>query len=258
VLQAALFLALLGASAMLAQVPTVNPHATSADRVSGEKIFRSHCAPCHGVRGTGGLGPNLTTGTFFHGSSDADLYRNISEGIVGTAMPGVFFEGTQVWQVVAFVRALSQSAGGASPTGNPAHGEQVFRAQGCGGCHLVRGQGGVRGPDLSVIGSQRSADHLRESIIDPSAKVAPEYWVAKIITRDGASHNGFVMNQDTYMVQILDFARGLEAIARSEFKDFGIDRSSSMPSFKGKLSASDLDDLVSYLVSLRRQAMRSE
>jgi len=178
--------------------------------------------------------------------------------IATSAKPGVFFDGTQVWQVVAFVRSLSQSAGGASARGNAAHGEQVFRAQGCGGCHLVRGQGGVRGPDLSVIGSQRSAEYLRESIVDPNAKVAPEYWVAKIITRDGASHSGFVMNQDTYIVQILDFTRGLEAIPRTEFKDFGIDRSSSMPSLEGKLSASDLDDLVSYLVSLRRQPMRSE
>jgi putative heme-binding domain-containing protein len=257
-LLANLFIALLGAGAALAQVPAVNPHATPADRASGEKIFRSHCAPCHGVKGTGGLGPNLTTGTFFHGSSDTDLYRNIGEGILGTAMPGVFFDGTQVWQLVAYVRSLSQSAGAASVKGNPSHGEQVFRSQGCGGCHLVRGQGGVMGPDLSVIGSQRSADYLRESIVDPNAKVSPDYWVAKIITRDGVSHSGFVMNQDTYMVQILDFNRGLESLSRNDFKDFGINRSSSMPSFSGKLSASDLDDLVSYLASLRRQPMRSE
>ena len=257
-MQAARFIAVFGGVAALAQVPATNPHATPADRAAGEQIFRSHCAPCHGIKGTGGLGPNLTTGTFFHGGSDADLYRNIGEGIVGTAMPGVFFDGTQVWQLVAFVRSLGQSAGAVSARGNASHGEQLFRTQGCGGCHLVRGQGGIRGPDLSVIGSQRSAEYLRESLVDPNAKVAPEYWVAKIITRDGASHTGFVMNQDTYMVQILDFTRGLESVSRADFKDFGVDRSSSMPSFRGKLGDSDLDDLVSYLSSLRRQPVRSE
>jgi putative heme-binding domain-containing protein len=241
-------------SVVAAQGQISNPHATAADRAAGAKIFRSHCAPCHGVKGTGGLGPNLTTGSFFHGGSDADLYRNIGEGIAGTAMTGVFFDGAQVWQIVAFVRSLSQTAAPGSVAGNAGRGEQLFRRQGCIGCHLVRGEGGVKGPDLSVIGSQRSAEHFRESILDPNAKVSPEFWVAKIITKDGASHSGFVMNQDTYMVQILDFSKGLQSLSRSDFKDFGIDRSSAMPSYRGKLSETELDDLVSYLVSLKRRS----
>jgi putative heme-binding domain-containing protein len=228
-----------------------NPHATAADRTAGSKIFRSHCAPCHGVKGTGGLGPNLTTGSFFHGGSDADLYRTISEGIAGTAMTGVFFDGTQVWQIVAFVRSLDQAGGGSVP-GIASRGGQLFRQQGCIDCHLARGEGGIKGPDLSVIGSKRSAEHLRESILDPNAWVSPEFWVAKIVMKDGSSRSGFVMNQDTYMVQILDFSRGLQSLSRSDFKDFGIDRSSIMPSYQGKLSETELDDLVSYLMSLKR------
>jgi putative heme-binding domain-containing protein len=247
----ALPLALL--SVVTAQGQINNPQATAGDRAAGAKIFRSHCAPCHGVKGTGGLGPNLTTGSFFHGGSDAELYRNISEGIVGTAMPGAFFDGAQVWQIVAFVRSLSQAGAPVSVVGNASRGEQLFRRQGCIGCHLVRGEGGVKGPDLSVIGSQRSAEHFRESVLDPNARVSPAFWVAKIITKDGSTHSGFVMNQDTYMVQILDFSKGLQSLSRSDFKDFGIDRSSAMPSYRSKLSATELDDLVSYLLSLKRQ-----
>src|SRR6266852_6228085 len=60
------------------------------DHVSaGAKIFRSHCAECHGLKGEGGRGPNLQTGVFFHGGADADLFLNITDGISGTAMPGV-------------------------------------------------------------------------------------------------------------------------------------------------------------------------
>src|SRR6266702_63860 len=91
-----------------AQEPSVNPHNTAADRAAGARIFRSHCAPCHGTKATGGAGPNLTTGVFFHGGADADLYRNIGQGIPGTAMPDQFFDGTQVWQIVAYVRSLSE------------------------------------------------------------------------------------------------------------------------------------------------------
>ena len=255
-MKAATLLTLL--SIFSAGAQTTNPHAAPADRESGAKIFRSHCGPCHGVRGSGGLGPDLTSGSFFHGSTDADLFRNIADGIPGTAMPGVFFEGTQVWQIVAFVRSLS-GAGEANPvTGDAARGQQLFRQKGCTGCHLVRGEGGIKGPDLSVIGSQRSAAYLRESILDPDSNVAQDFWVAKIITRDGTARSGFVMNQDTYSIQILDFSRGLLAIPRSEFKDFGIDRSSLMPSYKGKLADEELNDLVNYLMSLKRQTGRSE
>lgn len=255
-MKAAILLGLL--SILSAGAQATNPHATPADRDSGARIFRSHCASCHGVRGTGGLGPDLTRGTFFHGSSDADLFRNIAEGIPGTAMAGVFFEGTQVWQIVAFVRSLSGPAVASQPGGDAVRGQGQFRRLGCIGCHLVRGEGGVKGPDLSVIGSQRSAAHLRESILKPNSSVSPEFWVAKIMTMDGATHAGFIMNQDTYTVQILDFAVGLRAFQRNGFKDFGIDRSSIMPAFEGRIGEEDLNDLVIYLLSLRRQPVRSE
>ena len=102
---------------------------------------------------------------------------------------------------------------------------ELFQDSGCSGCHLVRGEGGVRGPDLSVIGSQRSVGHLRESIIDPGAEVVPEYWVAKIVTRDGSNRTGFILNQDSYAVQLLDFSGGLQRIERTS------SRISALPQF---------------------------
>lgn len=231
---------------------TARPQANAADRAAGEKIFRSHCASCHGLNGGGGSGPSLTTGIFYHGSTDADLYRNISEGIPGTAMPDQFFSSAQIWQIVAYVRGVSSRPVRPQVTGNGYKGAQLFRDKGCSGCHLVKGEGGVRGPDLSLIGSQRSVAYLRESITDPGRIVAPEYWVAKLVTSDGRSRSGFVLNQDSYAVQILDFDGGLQMIQRSDLKDFGIDRGSIMPSYKGKLSEAELDDLVAFLASLER------
>jgi putative heme-binding domain-containing protein len=234
-----------------------NPRNTAADREAGARIFRSHCANCHGLKGTGGTGPDLASGRFFHGSADADLYRNISEGVPNTAMPDTFFNGTQVWQIVAYVRSLSQQASHASLKGDRARGGELVKEKGCVGCHLIRGEGTVQGPDLSVIGSQRSPDFLRESIVDPSAHVAQEYRVAKIVAGDG-NHSGFLFNQDTYTVQILDFSKGLISIPRSSIKDFGIDSTSSMPSYKDRLTSAELDDIVSYLSSLRREKGATE
>ena len=203
-----------------------NPHSTPADVAAGAKIFRSHCAECHGLKGEGGRAPKLTTGVFFHGSTDADLFRNITDGIPGTAMPSVFFSQDQVWQIVAYVRSLSRTGGADRPPGDPARGARLFREKECMGCHLARGEGGVQGPDLSVIGSQRSVEHLRQAILDPNAKVLREHWVAKITHENGASYSGFVMNEDTHGVQILDFSRGLQSLAKRDFRKFEIDKSS--------------------------------
>ena len=244
------FLLLLLAAAPAARAQ--NPQATPAGRASGEKLFRGHCAGCHGAGGAGGSGPALNTGVFYHGSTDADVFRNISEGIPNTAMPDQFFNGVQVWQVVTYVRSLSAAPVRVTLPGDAGRGAALVKSKGCLGCHLVRGEGGVRGPDLSVIGSQRAAANLRESIVNPGARVAPEYWVAKLVTRDGKSHSGFLMNEDSYAVQILDFKDGLRMISRADFKDFGVDRSSIMPSFKDKLTAAELDDVIAYLASLRR------
>jgi putative heme-binding domain-containing protein len=240
------------AAISLARGQTARSPANGADRAAGEKIFRSHCASCHGLHGAGGSGPNLTTGVFYHGSTDQDLYRNISEGIPGTAMPDQFFSSAQLLQIVAYVRAISSTPVRPQLRGNARHGAELFRDKGCSECHLVRGEGKVRGPDLSLIGSQRSVEYLRESITNPGAAVAPDYWVAKIVTKDGRNHTGFIMNQDTYAVQLLDFEGGLQMVARSDFKDFGIDRGSIMPSYNGRLSDAELEDLVAFLASLER------
>ena len=249
---------LLSSCAALAQAPIANAHTTPADVTAGARTFRSHCAPCHGSSAQGGIGPNLAAGVFFHGNTDGDLFRNITEGIAGTAMPGTYFEDVQVWQVIAYIRSLGATAGAVPPpSGDPKRGEALFREKGCNGCHLVRGDGGIRGPDLSVVGSQRPADYIRESILDPDAKIQPGYRVAKVTLNNGISYSGFVMSEDTYLVRVLDFSKGLQSLPRSEFKTFDVDKNSSMPSFKGKLTGQEVDDLVRYLWSLKRQG-RSE
>src|SRR5437588_12837558 len=97
------------AAISLASGQAARSQPNEADRAAGERIFRSHCASCHGLNGAGGSGPSLTTGVFYHGATDEDLYRNISEGIPGTAMPDQFFSGAQIRQIVAYVRAISST-----------------------------------------------------------------------------------------------------------------------------------------------------
>ena len=55
---------------------------------SGELLFRTHCSPCHGVRGEGGKGPALNNTLLPRAPDDAALSGVITGGIPGTGMPG--------------------------------------------------------------------------------------------------------------------------------------------------------------------------
>src|SRR5689334_10130352 len=95
------------------------------DSAAGERLFRLHCAECHGVDGEGGAGPDLTRGMYRHGSTDAAIYRTISQGVPGTPMPANSLSDLQLWQIVRYVRAL---AGGTrvAVSGDRARGEELF------------------------------------------------------------------------------------------------------------------------------------
>ena len=41
----------------------------------------------------------------------------------------------------------------------------------CDACHIVKGEGGDLGPDLSTIGASRDAAQIRKSILDPNADI---------------------------------------------------------------------------------------
>ena len=241
----------LWAAALLAQQGEIrNPHTSPNDVAQGERTFRSHCSPCHGLKGEGGRGPNLAAGIFYHGSTDADLLRNISDGIDGTEMPGLFYSADRVWQVVAYIRSLN-AAPLVLSAATVAAGEALFKGKGCVNCHRVNGVGGRTGPDLSAIGKSRSVDHLRQSILDPNADVRQRYWVVTITDADGKKIDGFLMNEDTYTIQFIDNAGRLYSLEKASLESFKIDRVSKMPSYKDKLSDDELTPLVAYLSSLR-------
>jgi len=51
----------------------------------------------------------------------------------------------------------------------------IIRGAGCIGCHKIDGEGGAIGPDLTHVGSRLSGNLIRESILNPDAKVAKGY-----------------------------------------------------------------------------------
>ena len=72
--------------------------------------------------------------------------------------------------------------------GNVERGAQVFARSGaaaCSKCHRVKGQGADVGPELSQIGRKYEKKALLETIMNPSAGIAPEYYPYVVETDTG-------------------------------------------------------------------------
>ena len=71
------------------------------------------------------------------------------------------------------------------------------------------------------------------------------------MTRDGATISGRLLNQDTFTVQLLDTTGRLRLLDKSAIREFAILKESPMPSYKDKLNAQEIADLVTYLTTLK-------
>ena len=219
----------------------------------GKVLFDGHCSRCHGIGGTGGEGPSLALPVLRHAADDETLASVITNGIPDTDMPGNWMLGErEVQQVVQYVRSLSRAEPEAVP-GDSDRGRLVFEGKGaCNICHIVGGDGGALGPDLSNVGAVRGAAYLRESLVSPGKKVAQRYVLVRARTDDGREITGVRVNEDSFTVQVRDESGRFHSMSKLSLekleKRFG---ESLMPSYEGELSASELDDVVSYLASLR-------
>jgi putative heme-binding domain-containing protein len=191
---------------------------------------------------------------FYSGSSDQALFENIQRGIPGTEMPGIYHEGKQIWQLVAFVRSLAKTAAPGSITGDPHRGQALYKQHGCNACHFIAGEGARLGPDLTYIGSARSVAYLKESILNPKAMVSSAWWPLEVTGKDGKVSSGYLLGEDSFHIRMIDQSEKLRSFARTELTR--IDRAkgeSRMPSYAGKFSDSELNDLLAYLSGLRRK-----
>ena len=181
-MRATLAAALLGGVTLhlWAQVPapaaadqTRNPLSGDPQAITkGAVLFRQECVYCHGVGARGGMrGPDLTTGSWNHGGSDADLVRTITDGVAGTAMPPNNLKTDEIWQIVSYlrtraaagrrrrsaIRRAARRCSSAPPAARPA----TSSTAAAGGWDR----------NCTTVGSARSRAYLVESIRQPSKQL---------------------------------------------------------------------------------------
>ena len=89
------------------------------------------------------------------------------------------------------------------------------------GCHAVRGEGGLTGPDLTSVGSTRSYAELLKSVTDPDAEVPSEYWSVDCENGAGQNLRGIRLNEDTHSLQLRDEKGRLVSLLKRRHRGHG-------------------------------------
>ncbi|HEX4275638.1 MAG TPA: c-type cytochrome [Bryobacteraceae bacterium] len=225
---------------------------TPADVEDGGRLFRGNCVGCHGTEGNLVPGIDLGHGKFKRASTDEDLVNIIRSGIPGTPMPPGNYTEFQASTIVAYLRSLANTGRGSGLSGDSARGRALFAGKGaCETCHRVGSEGSRVGPDLTDIGTLRKPPALEASIVNPDAEILAQNRYYRVVTKDGATVTGRLLNRDTFSVQLLDTKEQIRSFLLANVREHGFVEKSPMPSYKDKLTAQEVADVVSYLGTLK-------
>ena len=162
-------------------------------------------------------------------------------------------------KLIAYVRTLA-AAGGVSAwkpyeDGNAEHGKQLFfdrkgMAQ-CFRCHMIHGEGGRLGPDLSRIAAKRTPVYIWESITNPNADFVEGYQQIVVTTDNGNQYEGYAKNEDNFSLQMITTEEKLVSLDKMEIATITTNKGSAMlGNYSELLNERDLHDLMAFLKTL--------
>jgi PQQ-dependent dehydrogenase (methanol/ethanol family) len=237
---------------------------------AGKKAFQARCGSCHGEDGTGGArGVNIVDVRQRRATSQDAVRDVIRNGIPARGMPAFSIADEEIHSIAAYVLTLTSSAvtrpAAIDPApGDAAAGERFFTGSGnCSACHMVRGRGGILGPDLSGIGRDRTAADIERALVDPGGASdtstaraeqnmrrggAGSYRAVTVRLRDGQSIRGLAKNESAFDLQLLAVDGELRLLLKDQVAEI-IREKSLMP--RVEASATEMRDLIAYLTRLR-------
>ena len=134
-----------------------------------------------------------------------------------------------------------------------AQGKMMYDATRCSSCHLMRGEGGNIGPDLTQLGTRFTPKDMLESIIEPNKVVSDQYAATVFTMKDGSSILGRLTNEneETYFISQNPFAP--EAVREIPKKDVLSTKYSYVsvmyPGLINRLNEEEVKDLIAYLMA---------
>lgn len=187
------------------------------------------------------------------GSADPALALDLMEALTARVGANASFE--------AVLQRYAQGPAGQKQTellqgGDVVAGQEIVNTHlnaNCLACHAFTPQGGSEvGPNLRLIGSERSAEYLAEALLNPSASIATGYGLVTVALKDGSTVSGTMAKETKEAVTVRQFDGTFQTLPRSTIKDLSAPIS-IMPSMVGILQPREVRDVVAYLASLKRR-----
>jgi putative heme-binding domain-containing protein len=243
------------AAAQQAQAAKPSAPAQKQPALAGRQIFDSNCAGCHGLDGRGGeRGPDISTRPQIVQLPDEDLRAVVQTGRPAAGMPPFASLGTRIDGLVAYLRFLQGASGvGVETPGDAAKGKALFFGKGrCSECHMVQGQGGFLGRDLSTYGVM-SAKEIRKNIENAGGNVR----MRTVKMRSSQEITGVVRNEDNFSMQLQSPDGSFHLVSRSDIAAIETLPEPVMPANYAKLlSDAEFEDLVKFLVTVAKGGAR--
>jgi putative heme-binding domain-containing protein len=226
----------------------------------GKQTFVSSCASCHGLDGRGGeRAPNIAEKPKTQQLSDAQLFHIVENGIPGTGMPAFHaLESADIKAVVTYLRTLQGTKKVVKLPGDPKHGETIFFGKAeCSGCHMVAGKGGFIASDLSTYACTHAVEQTLNAITNPASSSDHQARSVTATGRSGEKYVGVIRNEDNFSLQLQTLDGAFHFVAKSDLE--GLEYSSQAlmhPDYGSTLSPSELNDVISYLMSVANTSTR--
>lgn len=216
-----------------------------------KSTFGSICAGCHGLDGRGGeRGPDVVSRSEVLRKTDAELFAVLKEGRPNKGMPAFAAYGDkQLSALIGYLRELQGSGKQAVTGGDEGRGKELFfgRAK-CSDCHMVSGQGGFYGQDLTGYAARRTAEEVRAAIIAPGKGRDPRTGLLRVKLADSTLLTGMPRNEDNFSLQLQTDDGKFHLLDKAQIVSLERTGSSAMPSDYGRrLTEKELTDLVSFL-----------
>ena len=136
--------------------------------------------------------------------------------------------------------------------GNVREGRNIFlnnSAAQCIRCHAIGDGGSIVGPNLKDIGKSLTREQILQSLIEPSARIAPGFGMVSLVLADGQEVSGVLMRENAEELLLKTSAAEPLRVPISRIKSRE-NFPSAMPAMGSVLSKREIRDLVEYLSSI--------
>jgi putative heme-binding domain-containing protein len=118
----------------------------------------------------------------------------------------------------------------------------------CTRCHAVAGSTADVGPSLSGVGSRLNRQQLLESLIAPSARLAPGFGQVSVTLKNGQKVEGTLREESATAIAIEDTSKTLHRIQAADIatRTNGV---SAMPPMNLLMTPREIRDVVEFLAT---------